>query len=169
MARRTTKTATTPTSKFSKVRDPAKRGVLHGYRSGLEEKIAAEIEARGIPVSFETFSIPYTPPLKTRTYTPDFPLPNGIIIESKGRFLTEDRQKHKFIKAEHPDLDIRFVFSNARAKLSKASKTTYAMWCEQYGFLYADKSIPDEWFDEAPSETRIAALQRVAIPKKPKK
>ena len=139
-----------------------------GYRSGLEEKIAAELEAKGIRVRFETLAIPYTPPVKTRKYTPDFPLENGIIIESKGRFLTEDRQKHKHIKAEHPDLDIRFVFSNSRAKLSKGSPTTYAMWCQQYGFLYADKSIPQAWLDEPPCPVRLEAIRRVAITKKSK-
>lgn len=144
-------------------------GVSNGYRSGLEDRIAADLAAKGIVVRFETLTIPYTPPIKTRKYTPDFPLENGIIIESKGRFLTDDRQKHKHIKAEHPDLEIRFVFSNSKAKLSKGSPTTYAMWCEQYGFLYADKTIPDEWLDEPPCPVRLAAIERIAIPKQPKK
>lgn len=148
--------------------DPYERSKVHGYRSGLEEKIAADLEAKGIKVRFESIAIPYTPPIKTRKYTPDFPLENGIIIETKGRFLTEDRQKHKFIKAEHPDLDIRFVFSNSRAKLSKGSPTTYAMWCDQYGFQYADKSIPQAWLDEPPCKVRLDAIKRVSISKKTK-
>lgn len=139
---------------------------MEGYRSGLEDKIAAELEAQGITVEYEAFSIPYTPPLKARRYTPDFPLPNGIIVESKGRFVTADRQKHKEIKAEHPDLDIRFVFSNANSRISKTSKTTYAMWCRQYGFQYATGSIPLEWLNEPPNLVRIAAIERCAIPKK---
>ena len=148
--------------------DPAAHGVINGYRSGLEEKIAADLERAGVKVQFETIKIPFTPPLKTRTYTPDFPLENGIIVETKGRFLTADRQKHKNIKAEHPDLDIRFVFSNSRAKLSKGSKTTYGMWCEQYGFRYADKSIPEDWLNEPPEPRRLAAIAAIAVPKKRK-
>lgn len=148
--------------------DPIERGKVHGYRSGLEEKIAVELEARGITVHFETIAIQYTPPVKTRKYTPDFPLDNGIIVETKGRFLTEDRQKHKNIKNVHPDLDIRFVFSNSLAKLSKGSQTTYAMWCEQYGFQYADKSIPQSWLDEPPCPIRLAAIERAKITKKTK-
>lgn len=128
------------------------RGIIYGYRSGLEERVGAELKAQGIVVNYETFSIPYTPPLKTRKYTPDFWLPNGIIIETKGRFLTEDRQKHKHIKLEYPDLDIRFVFSNSRARISKVSKTTYANWCEKYGFQYADRSIPVAWLQEPKNE-----------------
>ncbi|WP_417623164.1 hypothetical protein [Parasphingorhabdus sp.] len=147
---------------------PKSRGVSNGYRSGLEEKIVSELEARGIEAAFESLKIPFRQPAKDRTYTPDFPLPNGIVIESKGRFMTDDRQKHKWLKEQHPELDIRFVFSNSKNKLSKGSPTSYAMWCEQWGFLYADKSIPDEWLNEPPCQKRIAALQRVAIPKKKK-
>jgi hypothetical protein len=49
------------------------------------------------------------------------------------------------IKQQHPELDIRFVFSNSRSRISKQSKTTYADWCEKNGFMFADKSIPKEW------------------------
>ena len=62
-----------------------------------------------------------------RTYTPDFELPNGIIIESKGRFVAADRKKHLLVQKQHPELDIRFVFSNSKAKISKGSKTTLCM------------------------------------------
>ena len=53
--------------------------------------------------------------------------------------------KHLEIKKQHPELDIRFVFSNSRNKIEKRSKTTYGMWAEKHGFMYADKRIPDEW------------------------
>lgn len=85
---------------------------------------------------------------ETRTYTPDFILPNGIIVETKGRFVTADRKKHKLIKEQHPELDIRFVFSNSKTRISKQSTTTYAAWCEKLGFKYADKFIPAEWLKE---------------------
>lgn len=68
-----------------------------------------------------------------------------IIIETKGRFVTADRQKHLMIKAQHPDLDIRFLFQNSRARISKTSKTTYADWCRKNGFLFADRIVPEEW------------------------
>ncbi|MBZ5882545.1 endonuclease I, partial [Escherichia coli] len=60
----------------------------------------------------------------------------------------EDRQKHLLINAQHPELDIRFVFSNPKARISKTSQTTYADWCERHGFKYAAKVIPQEWIDE---------------------
>lgn len=123
-------------------------GLVHGFRSGLEEKVAAQLEGLGIDFGYENKKIKYTQPAKSRTYTPDFILPNGIIVETKGRFTTQDRMKHLMIKECHPDLDIRFVFTNSNSRISKTSKTTYAAWCIKYGYQYADKLIPEEWLDE---------------------
>lgn len=133
------------TSKLSE----EKVGLKYGFRSGLEERIAEKLTSQGVGFSFEELVIPYTTPPKAHRYTPDFELENGIIIESKGRFLTADRQKHILLKQQHGDTyDIRFVFSSSKAKISKRSLTTYAMWCEKQGFLYADKEIPAAWLAE---------------------
>lgn len=123
-------------------------GLKYGFRSGLEERIAEDLTSKGVGFSFEELVISYVKPEKPAKYTPDFVLQNGIIIESKGRFLTEDRQKHLLVQRQHPELNIRFVFSNSKTKISKRSKTTYADWCEKHGFLYADKEIPDAWLKE---------------------
>jgi len=122
--------------------------VATAYRSGLEEKIAAQLEAAGIPVAFEQYHLKYVVPQRDAKYTPDFVLKNGIIVESKGIFDVEDRKKHLLIREQHPELDIRFVFSSSRAKLYKGSKTTYAEWCEKNGFQFADKLIPSAWLKE---------------------
>ena len=121
-----------------------------GWRSGLEAQVAEQLDSLKVPYEYEKLVIKYTPPLKIRRYTPDFVLlDNGIIVETKGRFITADRQKHLVIQAEHPKLDIRFVFSNPWARISKTSKTTYAAWCETHGFKYASKVIPISWIKEA--------------------
>jgi len=130
----------------SKVRQ---RALKAGYRSGLEETISLQLTSLSVPVLYETEKIKYEVN-EVRTYTPDFKLPNGIIIESKGRFVAADRKKHLLIQKQHIFLDIRFVFSNSKAKLTKGSKTTYGDWCKQHGFLYADKLIPEEWIKECP-------------------
>ena len=73
-----------------------------------------------------------------------------IIIETKGRFVATDRAKHLSIRKQFGGTyDIRFLFSNPNVKLSKASKTTYAMWCRQHGFMW-DKGpeVPLEWLEE---------------------
>jgi hypothetical protein len=124
------------------------RGLAAGYRSGLEEALAEQLRAAGIDPQYETMTIHYEQPAKKRRYKPDFPLPNGVIIESKGQFETADRQKHLMVKAQHPDLDIRFVFSKPKQRIGKKSKTTYAKWADTHGFKWAAKRIPQEWLDE---------------------
>lgn len=114
----------------------------NGYRSGLEAEVAKQLETQGVQFEYETKRIPY---LSQSKYIPDFILPNGIIIEAKGRLTQEDRSKMRKVKEQHPDLDIRFVFTRSNARLSKTSKTTYAEWCAKYGFPFADKVVPLEW------------------------
>lgn len=137
-----------------------RRAELEGYRSGLEVEVGKDLESRGVPVEYEPYSIEYEQPPKKRRYTPDFVLPNGIIIETKGRFVTSDRQKHLYIKASRPDLDIRFVFTNPHARISKVSKTTYAAWCDKHGFKWAEKRVPDAWLLES-SDNRPAKAAAV--------
>jgi hypothetical protein len=121
--------------------------VKHGYRSGLEEDLDATLKVIGIDGQYEQHKISYIQPETKHTYTPDFRLPNGIYIETKGRFVMDDRKKHLLIRQQHPELDIRFIFQNSKNKIRKGSKTTYADWCVKYGFKYADKIIPTEWLD----------------------
>ena len=120
----------------------------YGFKSGLEENISIQIESKGIKVEYESEKVSYTIPASQHTYNPDFKLPNGIFVETKGRFVAADRKKHLLVKAQNPTLDIRFVFSNSKNKISKASKTTYGDWCDKNGIIYADKIIPDSWFEE---------------------
>lgn len=120
----------------------------YGFRSGLEERIAEQLDKAGVEYTYEKLKLDYVKPASKHVYTPDFVLANGIIIETKGRFLLADRQKHILVKKHNPTLDIRFVFSNSNARISKASTTTYAQWCIKNGFKYADKTVPEEWMNE---------------------
>lgn len=119
-----------------------------GYRSGFEVDIDSSLKQQGIDGEYEQHIIQYIKPATKHKYHPDFKLPNGIFIETKGRFVAADRKKHLLIKDQNPELDIRFVFQNSKTKLSKTSKTTYADWCTKNGFTYADKLIPTEWINE---------------------
>jgi hypothetical protein len=119
----------------------------HGFKSGLEETISSQIKERGIDVKYESEKVPYIIPASNHTYNPDFKLPNGIFVETKGRFVAADRKKHLLVKSQNPELDIRFVFSNSKNKITKSSKTSYGDWCDKNGFKYADKIIPEDWFN----------------------
>jgi hypothetical protein len=108
----------------------------------------------GCDFGYERVVVDYLKPAKKAKYHVDFDVKKKrdgslMLIETKGRFLTADRQKHLLIRDQHPELDIRFVFQNAQTKISKTSKTTYARWAEDKGFLWSDKGrIPKEWLDE---------------------
>ena len=122
-----------------------KRPTTTPFRSKLEERVALALKGAGVDYTYESQNLKFT---RLCTYTPDFILSNGLIIEVKGRFTSDDRRKHVAIKKQHPDLDIRFVFENSRRKLSKGAKSTYATWCERNKFLYADRVIPEEWLKQ---------------------
>ena len=114
------------------------------YRSKFEASVAKNLVDNKIKFSYETINIDY---IISSSYCPDIIFDNGIICEIKGLFRKEERRKHLAIKAQHPSLDIRFVFQNSKTKLSKAKGSlTYAKWCERHGFLYADKIIPPHWY-----------------------
>lgn len=130
----------------------------YGFRSGLEKDTASDLTSTGVEYTYEEQKIEYEKPARQSKYTPDFivdtrpdgtPRKQPLIIETKGRFLTDDRQKHLLIKRQHPLLDIRFLFNNPNAKISKQSKTTYAKWCEKHGFQYAKgPKVPRAWLEE---------------------
>lgn len=125
-----------------------RHGIARGYRSGLEEKVSRQIAEAGLPVKYEQEKIAYIWPERNSTYTPDFQL-GAFFVETKGIWSVEDRQKHHLIREQHPDLDIRLVFSNQNARLYKGSPTTYAAYCDKHGFKYANRTIPEEWLNEA--------------------
>jgi hypothetical protein len=132
------------------------------FRSGLEKKVAEQLEAAGVEYGFESQWIRYIVPAREAKYLPDFTC-NGcpIIIEAKGRFGggnpkfrqptsdgAKERQKMILLKEQHPELDIRFVFSRASQPIYKGSKTTYAKWATDHGFLWAEKVVPPEWIEQ---------------------
>lgn len=132
------------------------------YKSGLENIVSDHLKEMGTKFYYEPKwgKIEYIEPEQVRSYTPDFYITTDsgkqIIVETKGLWDAEDRKKHLRIKQQHPDLDIRFVFTRSKAKISKRSNTTYADICEGRGrgpfrritWKYSDKVIPDEWIRE---------------------
>ena len=138
-----------------------------GVRSGLEKKIQEQLKEPGVKAKYEPLKIEWED-LAYRKYTPDFILPNGILIESKGLFTPIDRRKHLLIKKQHPNLDIRFVFENSRRKINKISKTTYADWCDRYEFQYATKEVPDDWINEITKVNKLIKEKFIEFPNEKK-
>ena len=133
---------------------------LYGWRSGLEEQVGAQLKQRGMAFEYETLTIRYRVE-ETRKYTPDFILSNGIVVETKGRWVTADRKKLKLIKQQYPLLDLRLVFSNPNQRISKTSRTTYAKWAADHGFPFAKQYIPETWLIEPPNHRSLTLIQKI--------
>lgn len=127
-----------------KVDTRPKRPYKVSFASKFEQNTAKDLESRGVKYTYETDTVEY---MKVHSYRPDFKLPNGIYVETKGRFTSPDRAKHLLIRAQHPEVDVRFVFMRD-LNLYKGSKTKYSEWCKRHGFRYAFHKIPQEWIDE---------------------
>lgn len=110
-------------------------------RSGLERTVAAQLKNAGVKFEYETLKLPYT---INHVYNPDFMLENGIIIEVKGYFRPGDIAKMRAVKAAHPELDIRFLFSDGDKRIT-GQKTMHGQWAERHGFPWCTGKIPEEW------------------------
>lgn len=148
-----------PAPRKSTVRQVA---LAKGFRSGLEDNVASSLTARGVTdFTYEQHVIRYLIPARTARYTPDFCLPNGIVVETKGIWECDDRQKIELVLKQYPELELRIVFQNPRAKIRKGSPTTYAMVCEKLGVKFAAKDIPQSWLEEPPHTASLAILESI--------
>lgn len=132
------------------------------YRSGLEDKVHEQLTKKKVSFEYEPFDkkIVYTIPESVHKYTPDFILTTAtgktIYVETKGIWDSDDRKKHLLIRQQHPEIDLRFVFTRSKARIRKGSKTTYADICQGNGrgsfknvvWKFSDKLIPEEWWNE---------------------
>lgn len=135
---------------------------MSNYKSKLERLNGQYLEELEVPFLYEPKEgkLDYLIPASIHSYTPDFWFQSKsgkiICVEAKGIWDYDDRCKHAWIKRIYPKLDLRFVFSNSRAKTSKGAKQTYADICEGRGrgifkgltWKYADKRVPLEWINE---------------------
>lgn len=123
----------------------------NGFRSGYEERVYNDAIARKRKLDHEPPDsvIHYTKPARRARYIPDFVLPNGVIVETKGRFTTEDRAKMLNVMRDNPQLDIRFLFQRANQRITRSKNSmTYGEWADKHGFRWSTgDSIPEEWWD----------------------
>jgi hypothetical protein len=125
-------------------------------RSGFEKKVAQYLDKHKVEYEYETQVLAYTIPASKHRYTPDYILPNGIIIEVKGNFTAPQRKKMAAVIEQHPDKDIRMLFMRDN-KISKSSNTKYSDWCEKRGVKYhvsANGTVPEDWLTEKPTNNK---------------
>jgi hypothetical protein len=125
------------------------------YRSHFERTIAEQLERESVPFIFEGQMLNYEAFHIRRKCFPDFHIvKTGAFLEAKGRLRTEDRMKWELVKQANPEADIRFVFWNAEQPIEGGERwdgkpwPTCAQWAEAQGFLYAERTVPEEWLNE---------------------
>ncbi len=95
------------------------------FKSKFEEEIA---EFYGIKDKYEQTKLQYV--LKNN-YTPDFTLSETVLLEAKGFFKPSDRRKMLEVIKQHPDKKFIMLFQDSQKAISRASKTSYAGWCDK--------------------------------------
>lgn len=133
---------TKPTKEKPKIEIKGEEVVLDSW---LEFSVIEDLLINGQQFKYQPTPLYYTTEPKRSRYTPDIELPNGVLIEIKGYLRITDIQKHLLLKAQHPGVDLRFVFDNPNKKITGRKKLTYAEWCTKHGFLYAEKVVPIAW------------------------
>jgi hypothetical protein len=131
-----------------------------GFRSGLEVQLAKQLDDNQVQYTYEGSTFKYEQPAEIKRHTPDFILPNFIIVEGKGEWTSSDRKKVKLFLQLNPGIDYRMVFSRSKSRISKKSKTTYADVCRTLGIKFADEWIPAEWWREPVNEVSKAAIEK---------
>lgn len=136
------------------------------FNSGLEDKFAEHLRDLGIPHDYERDKITYVKPItksqclecgskhcgQNRVYTPDFFLPDGVVIELKGYLDQTLRAQFRLIRDQHPGLDLRFIFQQDNViKYRSGNTERYSQWAKDLGYPYwicKKEFPPKEWFDK---------------------
>jgi hypothetical protein len=113
----------------------------------FEQAVLSDLDSRGVPYMYEPDKLAY---YVERHYIPDLKL-GAMIVELKGYFRQDSQRKMKAVKAQYPDMDVRFVFQKASATIQGAkkrkdgTKMTCSEWADRNGFVWAEGTIPEEW------------------------
>lgn len=117
--------------------------------SKYERDIVQECIDRGLAYEYEPLKLEYETAVvrgactscgatggnvvQRRTYTPDLLLPNGIIVEVKGKFDASKRNLMRQLVRCNPDRDIRFVFMRDNKFGGAKTRKTYTDWARLAG------------------------------------
>ena len=128
-------------------------GKLIKRRSRLEQQFERLLQEFEVMYDYEVTKIPYTIPESKHTYTVDWTLLNGVLLETKGRLADyAERKKYELLKEQHPDLDLRFVFADPNKLVGGTKTVTHGAWATKHNFKWC--SIKDteqirSWVKEA--------------------
>lgn len=123
-------------------------------RSGLEKRTKACLDEAKANYTYESERIPYIVPETKKNYIPDFVVitrsGRTMYLEVKGRWLSQDFNKLKLVKQQHPEIDLRMIFQRD-LPIRKGSKTKYSTRATKLGIPFTVSSkgtVPLEWLLE---------------------
>jgi hypothetical protein len=146
--------------------------------SDYERAVVDDLIDRGISYEYETARFDYSTPVtkghceacgeqskrvvQRRYRTLDITLPNGIVVEVKGKFPSPIRTLMRHIVRCNSGADIRMIFMRDNWLVAKTKKRKYSDWCRTVGIpcavgdprenpgtiAYGVGGIPQEWIDE---------------------
>lgn len=147
-------------------------------RSGYEQKIINHLIDVGLPYAYEAVQLTYTTKVtngncrvceangyqsdvyQLRKYTPDLLLPNGIIVEIKGKFTAQKRNHMRQLVKDNDHRDIRFIFMADNPFGGAKPRKRYSDWARALGIQCAVVPVnwktktleiehfPEEWWHE---------------------
>jgi len=121
---------------------------MAGMRSVGEVRCAADMDKRRLGYQYESIKLNYT---INATYTPDFvtTLPDGslLVIEYKGKMVSQTRTKIRAIIESNPRIHLCLVFERSNNKLSpRKNSMKYWEWANRYHIPNNERVAKDEWF-----------------------
>ena len=131
---------------------------LKDFRSKFEYSVASDLWKRKIAFGYEVESFPFflemyrgecrecgsKDVVSSRSYTPDFFLPGGVVVEAKGKFTPKNRTRMLAFKESNPGVDIRMLFMRNNW-ISSKKRSTYGDWCDKHGFPWSVGTVPKDW------------------------
>lgn len=99
-----------------------------------------------VPFLYEDKSqrMEYVIPESKHKYNPDWNVA-GMILETKGLWDKQDRDKILLILDQYPGIDLRMVFENPKLPIYKGSKTSYAAWCDKNNIKWGTMADVPTW------------------------
>lgn len=129
-------------------------------RSTSEKKVIATLKKQGVVPGVNSEVVEYIQPATRCRYIADLALDNGILLEVKGYWPIDQRQKMMLVIKHNPQADIRMVFDTPHKTISKTSKTTYAAFCDKHGIKWCKTGeIPPEWLHGCTIDPFLLAQQ----------
>lgn len=135
------------------------------YRTEFEAITAEQLLSRNVSFDYEPARLRYQDKDgRKRIVMLDFHLKpqsndphGGMFVEAKSLLKHEHLARYEKLKAQRPDLDIRFVFEEPDKIITHyrvddgeggSMSVSYSEWCDMNGFKWNGDTIPTAWLKE---------------------